>query len=93
MLRIGSMHYASLATAGQARLPHHTPDTFMVDLPSRTHQRFGYTTIAVTSKGFTNRLDGGTQALVLLLMIRLAAMLIKPLPVDQQYAAELAYRT
>jgi hypothetical protein len=74
-------------------LLHHTQDPFMVDLPPRTQQRFGDTTIAIESLGFTNRLDGGTQALVLLLMLRLAAMLVIPLPVDLQPTSELAHRT
>ena len=61
--------------------------------PSSTNQSFGHTTRAIACERFANRLDGGTQALILLLMLRLAAPLVIPLPVDLQQAAELAHRT
>ena len=49
-------------------MSHHTPDSFVVDLPAHTHQRFGYPTITVASKRLTNFLDGGTQLLIVFLV-------------------------
>jgi hypothetical protein len=71
---------------------HHTPDPFVVDFPAPTHQRLGYTVISIVSKSFTNRLDGGTKPMVSLLMIRLAAMSVIQMPIDQQHTEKFAYR-
>ena len=82
MLRIGCVYRASFSTTGQASLPHHPPDSFMVDFPASSHQRFGHTTIAIASKGFTNFLYSGTQPLIAFLVSRWTTVLIVPLPVD-----------
>jgi len=85
------MHRASFPTTGQSSLPHHAPDSFVVDFPTRTRQRFGHTTIAITNKDFTKFLDGLPQLLVSLLS-RQAAMLVIPLAIDLQEATKLSHR-
>ena len=89
MARVGRMHGSSLPATGQARLPHDTPDPFVVHLAAGTPQGFGHTTIAIADKGLTNFLDGSTQPLIAVLMRRWATMLIVPLSVDLQQVAEL----
>jgi hypothetical protein len=82
MIRIGRMHYESHATAGQAGLRDRTSDTFMVDLPARTHQGIGDTMIAIADKGFTNLMNGLTKLLVAFQMSQRPTVLVIPLLVD-----------
>src|SRR5579863_2475501 len=85
------MDCTPLPTASQARLPHDAPDSFVVDLPARTRQRFGDTTIAIADKRFTNFLDGLLQLLIALLMRRRATVLVVPLPIDSQQPTQATY--
>jgi hypothetical protein len=56
---------------------------WLTDPPS-TRQRFGHTTIAIESLGFTNFLESGTQPLIVFLVSRRTTVLVVPLPVDSQ---------
>ena len=68
MLRISRMHGSPLSTAGQTSLPHNAPDSFVVDLPALSNQRFGHATIAIADKGFTDFLDSVTKLLITFLV-------------------------
>lgn len=90
LLRISRMYHVSFPTTGQLGLTHHSPDPLVVDLPASTAQGFGDATIAIAGKGFPKFLNGIAQPLIVLLVHRGTAMLIVPLPVDQERAAQLA---